>query len=74
VRREINVLALIKGEERFVYVYDDASRQSLIETFRDQAANPRLNFSWFDATVLAEKAREQARAGREAAPFSQSRV
>ena len=67
MRREINVLALIKGEERFVYVYDDASRQTLIEAFRDQAADPRLNFSWFDATVLAEKAREQARAGQEAA-------
>ena len=63
MRREVNVLALIKGDEHFIYVYDDASRQPLIEAFRDQAADPRLNFNWFDAAVLTDKAREQARAG-----------
>ena len=66
MRREFNVLALIKGEERFVYVYDDDSRDTLISAFRDQAADPRVNFSWFDAAVLTEKAHEQARAEVEA--------
>jgi hypothetical protein len=60
VQREFNVLALIKGNERYVYVYDDASRQQLIDAFRDQAADPRLSFSWFDAAVLTDKARQQA--------------
>lgn len=59
---EFNVLAMIKGNERYVFVYDDASRDSLIDTFRDQAADPGLSLSWFDAAVLTEKAREQARA------------
>ena len=58
--REFNVLALIKGEERYVYVYDDASRSPLLETFRDQAADPELSLNWFDAAVLAQKACEQA--------------
>jgi hypothetical protein len=62
VRPEYNVLALIKGSERYIFVYDDASRQPLIDAFRDQAANPQLSFSWFDAAVLTDKAREQARA------------
>jgi hypothetical protein len=62
VRRELNVLALIKGNERYVFVYDDESREQLINALRDQAADPHLNFSWFDATVLTEKAREQGRA------------
>jgi hypothetical protein len=61
VRRELNVLALIKGEERYVYIYDDASRPLLIDTFRDQAADPEVSFSWFDAAILTDKAREQAR-------------
>ncbi len=56
---EFNVLALVKGDERFVYIYDDVSRISLIDSFRDRAADPNLNFSWFDAVVLTEKAREQ---------------
>jgi hypothetical protein len=62
VRREFNVLALIKGGERYIFVYDDDSRQPLIDAFRDQAADPCLSFTWFDAAVLTEKAKEQARA------------
>ena len=58
--REFNILALIKGEERFIFVYDDESRAELIDALRDQAADPRLTLSWFDAAVLTEKAREQA--------------
>jgi len=61
VRRELNILALLKGNERYVYIYDDASRAALIDAFRDQAADPRLAFNWFDAAVLTDKAREQAR-------------
>jgi hypothetical protein len=74
VAREFNVLAMIKGNERYVYVYDDDSRQSLIDAFRDNAADPELNFSWFDAVVLTEKAREQARASAESPTPSRSRI
>ncbi len=56
---ELNVLALVKGQERYIFVYDDESRDRLIGTFRDQAANPRLSLNWFDATILTKKAREQ---------------
>jgi hypothetical protein len=59
VGREFNVLALIKGDERYVYVYDDASAAPLLETFRLHAADPDLSLNWFDAAVLAQKAREQ---------------
>lgn len=61
VRYELNVLALIKGNERYVFVYDEDSRAALIDAFRDQAANPQLSFTWFDATVMTDKAREQGR-------------
>jgi hypothetical protein len=61
VRREFNILALIKGQERYVFVYDDESRPDLIDNFRDCAADPGQSFNWFDAAVLTEKAREQAR-------------
>ncbi len=68
MRREFNVLALIKGNETYVFVYDDDSRQTLIDAFRDEAADPRLSFSWFDAAVMTDKAREQARTETKAAP------
>ena len=56
---ELNVLALIKGDERYVYVYDDVSREALVETFHDQAADPALALNWFDAAVLTRKSEEQ---------------
>ena len=74
MRREFNVLALIKGEERYVFVYDDSSRQPLIDAFRDQAADPRLSLNWFDAAVLTEKAREQAGANAQLPPTARPRI
>lgn len=64
---EVNVLALIKGEEHYIFIYDDASRPHLIDNFRALAADPEVNLSWFDAMVLTTKAREQEQA--EATPL-----
>jgi hypothetical protein len=75
VRREFNVLALVKGAERYVFVYDDISRPNLLETLRDLAANPDVAFSWFDAAVLSDKAREQAEtADKTSEPSSHPRI
>jgi hypothetical protein len=74
VRREFNILALVKGEERYVYVYDDESRAALINAVRDQAADPELNLSWFDAAVLVHKLREQSQVAEHSAPSPRSRV
>ncbi len=57
---DLNVLALIKGKERFVFVYDDASREDAIDTIRDSAADPAITLNWFDAAILTERARQQA--------------
>lgn len=55
--RDINVIALVKGEERYVFLYDDASRTEALRTLGRFAADPDLSFSWHDATVLGEKVR-----------------
>lgn len=73
VRRDLNVLALIKGNERYVYVYDDVSRADLVNAFRDDAANPRLSLSWLDVAELTAKAREQGRTAADEPP-AESRV
>ncbi len=57
MNQELNVLALIKGEERFIFVYDDDSKDSLIGDFRDKAADPAVALNWFDAAVLTERVR-----------------
>jgi len=56
---ELNILALVKGPEHYIFIYDDEGRPDLIDNFRDLAADPEVNLSWFDAMVLTTKAREQ---------------
>lgn len=60
MQHELSVLALIRGNEHFVYVYDDRSLDGLIEAVRGQAADPACALTWYDAAVLAERARQQA--------------
>jgi hypothetical protein len=77
VASDFNVLALIKGDERYVYLYDDASRRHLIDAFRDHAADAQLSLTWFDALVLTKKAREQAQTATAASaqePETRSRI
>jgi hypothetical protein len=57
---EFNVLALIKGQDRYIFVFDDPSRPKVIDAFRDLAADPALSLTWFDAVILTNKVREEA--------------
>jgi hypothetical protein len=59
VTRELNVLALFKGDERYIFVYDDDSRDTLVDDIRHKAADPTIPISWFDAAVLTERIRNQ---------------
>lgn len=58
--RELNVLALFKGDERFIFVYDDDSRDALVDDLRHKAADPGVALNWFDAAVLTERVRNPA--------------
>lgn len=57
MERGINVLALVKDGERFVFLYDDQSGPQLLQTLGRYAADPEMNFSWYDAAVLSQKVR-----------------
>jgi len=70
---EFNVLALIKGADRYIFVYDDDSRREVIDTFRDQAADPGLSMTWFDAVVLTNKSKEQTNQAAEPIPQAAGR-
>jgi hypothetical protein len=58
MRREMNILAMAKGPERYVFLYDDQSYETLIDLFDKYAENPELNFSSADASLLGRKAQE----------------
>ena len=56
----VNVLALIKGKERYVFLYDDYSHAETVRQIERYACNPKLSFTWKDATVLSLKVRSVA--------------
>ncbi|HEV3343840.1 MAG TPA: hypothetical protein VG125_25930 [Pirellulales bacterium] len=57
--QDINVLALVKGAERYVFLYDDASRAETLRVLGRYASNPDLSFTWYDAAVLSQKIRQE---------------
>lgn len=58
--KEINILALVKGEERYVFLYDDRNRVETLRMLGRYAADPQLSFTWYDAAVMSKKIREMA--------------
>ena len=58
--KDINVLALVKGSERYVFLFDDDNRAEALRTLGRYASNPDLSFTWYDAAVLSQKIRQTA--------------
>jgi hypothetical protein len=58
MQRSMNVLALVKDSERFVFLYDDQSIGTLLQTLGKYAADKNLSFTWYDAAVLSQKVRK----------------
>jgi hypothetical protein len=64
VTQDINVLALVKGEERYIFLYDDQHKSEALRTLGRFASNPELSFSWYDAAVLSQRIRQTAQEQR----------
>jgi hypothetical protein len=58
MNKEINVLALVKGKEKFIFLFDDQNRDETLRQLARFAANPELDFSWYDAAMLSRKIRD----------------
>ncbi len=61
MQRGINVIALVKESERYIFLYDDESSSALLQTLGRYAADPELSFTWYDAAVLSQKVRRLKR-------------
>ena len=67
--QDINVLALVKGDERYIFLFDDGNRSEALRTLGRFASNPELSFSWYDAAVLSQKIRATAQAATKSERF-----
>ena len=56
--QDVNVLALVKGSERYIFLYDDDKRAETLRILGRYASNPDLSFTWYDAAVLSQKVRQ----------------
>ena len=61
MERGINVIALVKDAERYIFLYDNESSAALMQTLGRFAGDPELSFTWYDAAVLSQKVRRQNR-------------
>ena len=61
MNEDINVLALVKGQERYVFLYDDSQRAETLRTLGRYASDPDLSFTWYDAAVLSQRIRKEAK-------------
>lgn len=52
----VSVLALVKGDERYVFLYDEENLPALFTVLADYAMDPQLSFNWYDAFVLRQRA------------------
>jgi len=58
--RSMNVLALIRNGHRYVFVYDDNSVSEVLSRLSASARDPELDFTWYDAAMLSQRARKMA--------------
>ena len=55
---QVNVIALVRGEEHYVFVFDPKRRTELLRLLGRYAADPTMSFNWYDAAVLSQEIRE----------------
>jgi hypothetical protein len=72
--KDINVVALVRGEEQYIFMFDEANRTEMLRMLGRYAADPQLSFSWYDAAVLSQRVRElmPAKAIQSASSFHKS--
>ncbi|MSR57815.1 MAG: hypothetical protein EXS05_09090 [Planctomycetaceae bacterium] len=75
--RGINVVALVKDAERYIFLYDKESTSALLQTMGRFAGDSELSFSWYDAAVLSQRVRrleQEVAAEKQDLPFRSPRV
>lgn len=51
-------VVIVKGVERYMFLYDDASRVQVMRAAGRFASNSELSFTWYDASVVTTMVRQ----------------
>jgi hypothetical protein len=52
-------VTLIKGKERYIFVFDLKYKPEVLRTIGQFASDPELSFNWHDAAVLSQRVRQK---------------
>ncbi len=70
MNQDINVLALVKGDERVRLSVRRRQPGGDPADLGTLASNPELSFTWYDAAVLSQKIRQESRRYRPDSRFN----
>lgn len=56
---DTHLLALVKGPEKYIFLYSAETQSEALRTLGRWASNCELSFSWMDAAVLSQKIRQE---------------
>jgi len=64
--RQMNVIAIVKDIERFIFLYDDSANSInlLFQQMGIMAADSESSFTWYDAAVMSQKVRKLSESSR----------
>ena len=65
--RAVNVLALVRDGQRYVFLYDDNSIETVLAKIAEFAGDPELDFTWYDAAMMSQRVRQLQSDEREVA-------
>ena len=54
----MNVLAIVKESEKYIFLYDDFSSIECLRELGKYASDPELSFTWYDAAILSQRIRK----------------
>lgn len=61
MEQTVNVIALVKNKERYIFIYDDESTAEVYRALGKFACDKELSLNWYDAAVLSQKIRKLAK-------------
>mgnify|MGYP001190410716 CR=1 FL=1 len=55
---DVHVVALVRGEEQYIFLFDENNRTETLRMLGRYAADPELAFTWYDAAMMSQRIRE----------------
>lgn len=52
---EFNIVCLVKGDQKYIWLFTDSQRAETLLSIGKMASNPEVDFNWYDAARLRKQ-------------------